>query len=44
MFLSNAFIQAIVSFFVYYTVNEFEVCFCEVQTEFFPLKFVTSLR
>ena len=44
MFLSNAFIQAIDSFFVYYTVNEFEVCFCKVQTEFFPLKCVTSVR
>ena len=37
-FLSNAFIQAVISFFFYYILNEFEVRFCKLQTEYFSLR------
>ena len=37
-FLSNAFIQAIISFFFYYILNEFEVRFCKLQTEYVSLR------
>ena len=37
-FLSNGFIQAIISFLFYYILNGFEVCFCKLQTEYFSLR------
>ena len=37
-FLSNGFIQAMISFLFYYILNGFEVCFCKLQTEYFSLR------
>ena len=37
-FLSNGFIQAMISFLFYYILNGFEVCLSKLQTEYFSFR------